>query len=471
MLVSAAPGVVSTDLLVETLWNGAPPQTSRKSLQALLVRLRSALEPDRPRGSTGRFVVRRGQGYALAVERDDVDSLRIGDLAARGRARLASGAPADALQQLTLALALWRGAPYADWPEASFADVERRRLEEVRAGATEALLQARLAIGQQADAIPELERLVLQDPLREGWWSLLMLALNRDGRQADALAAARRARAVLQHELGADPGPDLRRVEAAILAQDPSLDPPERPPEVVPAPRDMPEPTGLPCPYKGLAAYQEEDATLFHGRRRLVAALVRRLVDTTMHVVSGPSGAGKSSLIRAGLVPALSQQIAPGSSAWPTLVVTPGSHPVDTLASLTGDSPPSLPVVLVCDPADARGVPRGGRGLGRRGQVGGGRIRRTGAPRPRASPLAARALGRGRQDSGALVTRSARRRARRPHLRRVGVPARWKGLGRRPRLPRSEVENRPAVGRRRRHAVRRLRQRRPDARPARCAGP
>src|SRR4051812_29387334 len=73
VLTAGAPGVVSADRLVDTLWDGEPPATARKSLQAHLVRLRSSLEPDRPRGSSGQFVVRRGAGYALAVDRSSVD--------------------------------------------------------------------------------------------------------------------------------------------------------------------------------------------------------------------------------------------------------------------------------------------------------------------------------------------------------------------------------------------------------------
>src|SRR5215212_6011768 len=85
-LVAGAPGVVSVDALSETLWDGDPPVSARKSLQAHVVRLRSALEPDRPAGSTSRFVVRRGPGYALTLDRDSIDALSIGDLAARGHA-------------------------------------------------------------------------------------------------------------------------------------------------------------------------------------------------------------------------------------------------------------------------------------------------------------------------------------------------------------------------------------------------
>jgi DNA-binding SARP family transcriptional activator/WD40 repeat protein len=349
-LTASAPGVVSADRLVDTLWDGGPPPTARKSLQAHLVRLRSALEPDRPRGSSGRYVVRRGPGYALILARDDVDAHLLGDLTARARA--ATGDPGEAERLLTAALDLWRGEPYADWPDAEFAAAERRRLAEVRASALAALLEARLAQGRSGEVVAGLERLVTEEPLREHWWRLLMLALYREGRQADALAAGRRARTVLADELGADPGPGLREMEAAILAQDPSL-------ELSPAGRTVaPPPAGgraLPaerCPYMGLAAYQAVDARLFCGRERLIAALTGRLVDAPVMVVSGPSGAGKSSVVRAGLLPALAAGAVSGSEDWRPVLVTPGLRPVDALAALTGESPPAAPAVLVCDQAE-----------------------------------------------------------------------------------------------------------------------
>jgi DNA-binding SARP family transcriptional activator len=341
VLAAGAPGVVSTDRIVEALWNGRRPVSARKSLQVHLVHLRSALEPDRPHGSTGRFVVRRGTGYALTAE--DVDALRVADLVARGRARLAVGDADEAARSLSAALDLWRGDPYGDWPEASFAEAERHRLAEVRNAAVTALLEARLALGAHAEVAAEAEGLVVEDPLQEEWWRLLVLALYRCGRQGDALAAVARARGVLAEQLGADPGPRLRAAEAAVLAQDPALD------LAMPTPSLRPPPGVSVCPYKGLASYQASDVALFHGRSRLVSRLVARLVDAPLLVVSGASGAGKSSVIRAGLVPALAQGAVPGSEAWQSLVVTPGRAPVDALAGLTGDPPPTAPVVLVCD--------------------------------------------------------------------------------------------------------------------------
>jgi DNA-binding SARP family transcriptional activator/WD40 repeat protein len=347
VLAADSPGVVSTDRIVETLWNGDRPASARSSLQVHLVHLRSALEPERPRGSTGRYILRRGTGYSLAADRADVDALHFTDLAARGRALLAAGDAAEAAGVLSAALDLWRGEPYGDWPDADFADTERRRLAEVRTGAVTALLEARLGLGENAEVMPELQRLLAGDPLQEDWWRLLVLALYRSGRQGDALAAAQRARRVLAEELGTDPGPRLRAIEAAVLAQDPALESPAAP-SVAPS-AGPPPPAAETCPYKGLATYETTDAALFHGRGRLITHLVARLVDATLLVVSGPSGAGKSSVVRAGLVPALARDALPGSAGWRAVVLTPGRRPVDTLAELTGESPPDGPVLLVCD--------------------------------------------------------------------------------------------------------------------------
>jgi DNA-binding SARP family transcriptional activator/WD40 repeat protein len=354
VLTAAAPHVVSTDRIVECLWDGDAPATAVRSLQAHVVRLRSVLEPDRPRGSTGRYVVRRGSGYALAAEREGIDALRFADLTVHGRARLSTGDAAGAARSLSEGLGLWRGEPYGDWPDAPFADAERRRLAEVRITGTTSLLEARLALGQHADVVPEIERLLADDQLQESWWRLLVIALYRCGRQGDALAAAQRARRVLAEELGADPGPELAAVEAAVLAHAPELDPPGRGVTVEPP---VSAADAAPCPYKGLATYQASDAAVFHGRRRLVSSLVARLVDTPVVVVAGPSGAGKSSVVRAGLLPSLARDALPGSGGWPAVVVRPGRRPVDALRELTGYAPHDVPVVLVCDQAEELWAP------------------------------------------------------------------------------------------------------------------
>ena len=122
------------------------------------------------------------------------------------------------------ALALWRGPPLADFRYEAFARNEIGRLEELRLVALEQRLEADLAVGRHAEAVPELEALVREHPLRESLRGLLMLALYRSGRQADALAVMQDARATLRDELGLDPGQALQQLEKAILLQDPSLD-------------------------------------------------------------------------------------------------------------------------------------------------------------------------------------------------------------------------------------------------------
>ena len=148
-LTARAPDVVDVDRLVRALWDGDPPDAPREALHAVVVRLRGHLEPGLPINASGRYVLRRGQGYALAVARSDVDALRSSALAARGSAQLAAGDASDAVRLLTTALGLWRGEPYADWPDAEFAVEERRRLAGLRAEAEAALTDARHRLAEQ----------------------------------------------------------------------------------------------------------------------------------------------------------------------------------------------------------------------------------------------------------------------------------------------------------------------------------
>ena len=198
---------------------------------------------------------------------------------------LSSGDPSTARSALAQALALWRGEPYADWPDAAFAETERRRLEGVRSNAVSALLEADLALGRHREAMPELERMVLEQPLREDFWSMLAVALYRSGRQGDALATVRRARNVLVEELGVSPVPGLRVDRAGVAGAGPGHWTRPRVPadpatDRAPAPDLDDRITG--CPYKGLAAYETEDAPLFRGREALVERLVALLVDSSL---------------------------------------------------------------------------------------------------------------------------------------------------------------------------------------------
>ncbi len=208
-LALRAPEPVSVDELVEAVWADAPPDGREPALQKQVSRLRARLGDDLP-------VRRRAAGYALEIERETIDSRRFEAELERARAeRSADG--------LAAALALWRGPALADHRFDEFAQSEIARLEELHVEAIELRLAAELARGQAADLVGELRALVAEHPLRERLRGSLMLALYRAGRQADALEVMRDGRRHMVEELGLEPGPELRRLETMILAQDPSL--------------------------------------------------------------------------------------------------------------------------------------------------------------------------------------------------------------------------------------------------------
>jgi YVTN family beta-propeller protein len=214
---------VASDLLVDALWGEAPPPTAAKVLQNYVRQLRRALG-DRE----GQRLQTRGHAYALRVEDGELDLDRFEELVREGGEALERGPPADAAARLREALALWRGSALADVAYEPFAQGEIARLEERRTVALERRIDADLALGRHADLVAELEGLVAEQPLRERLHGQLMIALYRCGRQADALEAYQRARGALLDELGVEPGPTLRDLQAAILRQDPQLSPAAR---------------------------------------------------------------------------------------------------------------------------------------------------------------------------------------------------------------------------------------------------
>ena len=225
LLLLHADEVVSRDRLIDELWGGSPPDSGRTALQVHVSQLRKLLDPDATRGDE-ELLVTRAPGYALRVGRESIDLGRFEALVAAGKAELAEGNAEQAHEHLAAALALWRGRALADLEAVPFAQAESRRLEDLRLAALEERLDADLALGRSAELIPELERLVAKEPLRERLRGQLMLALYRCGRQADALEVYRSGRRLLDEELGLQPDDGLQRLERAILNHDPSLDPP-----------------------------------------------------------------------------------------------------------------------------------------------------------------------------------------------------------------------------------------------------
>jgi DNA-binding SARP family transcriptional activator len=199
--------VVSMDRIVEDLWEGDPPETAVKAAQIYVSQLRKLV---------GERLESRAPGYRLRVEPGELDVDRFEELAAED----------DDLAALDEALALWRGPALADVSDLAFARAEAERLEERRAEVLELHAGALLDAGRTPAAIDELERLVRDHPLREGPHELLMRALYRAGRQAEALDVYRRLRERLDEELGLAPSPRLRDLELAILRQDPALEAP-----------------------------------------------------------------------------------------------------------------------------------------------------------------------------------------------------------------------------------------------------
>jgi DNA-binding SARP family transcriptional activator len=236
LLLLHANEVVSTDELIDRLWGERPPATASKVVQVQIWRLRKALGGD--------VLATRAPGYVLSVDGDELDLTRFERLVAEAR----GAEPATAAAKLREALSLWRGAPLADLAYEDFAAAEVARLEELRLVALEERIEADLALGRHAELVPELEALAAEHPLQERLRGQLMLALYRSGRQADALAAYRRARELLLEELGLDPSPPLQELERAILAHDPLLGAPPAETAMKRERAILLEPNGRPLP-------------------------------------------------------------------------------------------------------------------------------------------------------------------------------------------------------------------------------
>ena len=217
VLLLRAGEPVSRERVIADLWGERPPDGAVKTVQAVVSRLRRAL------GGEAARVVSSAAGYRLRVEPDELDLGRFERLCTEGRRALAAGRHERAAARLGAALAEWRGPPLADVSFEPFAPPEVARLEDLRAAAFEDRIEADLAMGRGAELVGELEGLVAAEPLRERLRGQLMLALYRAGRQGEALHVYRDAVRTLDSELGLRPGPELERLQQAILAHDPAL--------------------------------------------------------------------------------------------------------------------------------------------------------------------------------------------------------------------------------------------------------
>jgi DNA-binding SARP family transcriptional activator/Tfp pilus assembly protein PilF len=280
--------------MIDAVWGETQPRNAVNLVQRHVSGLRRALEPDRPGRTPSDLLTWTDAGYLLTLPPGALDL----DLFVRGLARARSAQAGGQLQEaaaaLHSALELWRG-PVCDGLSSPFLDAQADRLAESRVSALEERIELDLMIGGQGDLIAELRDLIAEHPLRERLRGLLMLALYRAGRQADALTAFRDARRQLRDELGVEPSAPLQRLHQQILAADPALAPAGAPqagadvkvsrPRVVPAqlPHHIPDFAGRDAELGRLDTLLDRDGS---GARNAVV----------ITVITGTAGVGKSAL-------------------------------------------------------------------------------------------------------------------------------------------------------------------------------
>lgn len=288
LLVADLGRVCRVDRLVEALWGEQTPASGRRRVQGLISRLRGVLEvagetPTRLRTVPG--------GWLLDLDDDAVDLTRFEALVCSGGELADGGYPEQARRRLEEAAALWRGRPFGELADHPALVADTIRLEEQYLVMRERLLQLRLDAGEGSETVAELQQLVLTHPLREGLWGLLMQALYRSGRQADALAAYQELRDREVDELGAEPGPELQRLHQAILRQE------------LPAPRQREVATAAPAENRRAAARWPCRRDLpFVGREDELTVLGQAVEEAREDrrrfvLVAGEPGVGKTRLV------------------------------------------------------------------------------------------------------------------------------------------------------------------------------
>jgi predicted ATPase/DNA-binding SARP family transcriptional activator len=266
MLALRQSRVVDVDALVDALWGEELPAAPRNALHHHIARLRAALGEE--------SIVGVPDGYVLNGAH--VDAFRFEELLADTRSALRDGDVPAAAEAVASALALWRGSALQGLTGTAWFSAEARRLETLHVDALEEDFEVRTALGEHRELAPALRSALADNPFRERLWGQLMLALYRSGRQADALETFQEARRVLADELGLEPGPELRRLQEAILAHDPAI---------AALPVDRRRRGNLPAP-----------STSFVGREDELVQVAGVLHEHRLVTLTGPPGVGKSRL-------------------------------------------------------------------------------------------------------------------------------------------------------------------------------
>jgi DNA-binding SARP family transcriptional activator len=286
VLASHAGQLVPRRELLEGVWGTAPPASAEGSVHTYVSGLRRVLEPGRSRWSPGTVLVSEPDGYRLHLSAENLDLHAFQTLRPQADTLARDGDHRAAVEKLDAALALWRGEAFAGVP-GPFAERHRTRLAEERQAAVEQRVRSRLELGAHAELVVELVDMVAAQPLREPVWALLITALHRSGRHAEALDVIARMRAYLRRELGTDPSPAIRRLHQRLLtgAPDPAV------------PRDRVRAGGLLSVLPATAARAEHQPDEWNAARLrgyLDAALAGR---GRAVLVEGEPGTGKTELL------------------------------------------------------------------------------------------------------------------------------------------------------------------------------
>jgi predicted ATPase/DNA-binding SARP family transcriptional activator len=258
--------LVGVESLIDALWGDDLPAAPRNAVQHHIARIRAALGRD--------AILASPDGYTLTDA--TIDALRFEELLGDARSALRAGDAGGAAEIVALALELWRGPPLHGLTGTAWFSAEARRLESLKVDALEEQFEAALALGEHREIVAALRAALEENPFRERLWGQLMLTLYRCGRQPDALEAYGEARRVLSEQLALEPGPELRRLQEAILTHDPAI---------APAPVAPRRHGNLPAP-----------STSFVGREEELAQMVELLREHRLVTLTGPPGVGKSRL-------------------------------------------------------------------------------------------------------------------------------------------------------------------------------
>ncbi|MFJ3794575.1 BTAD domain-containing putative transcriptional regulator [Kitasatospora sp. NPDC090091] len=296
-LALRAGHVVTADALAGLVWGESAPASVGAVVRNHISKLRAAVGA--AGGDAAAVLVSRGGGYALDLAGAGLDTAEFDRLADAARRHRECGEPTEAARRYREALALWTGTALSGVPGPD-AEQQRERLAERRLTVLEDCLELELGLGEHARLVEELTALAAEHPLREGVRALLMTALYRAGRQAEALEVFADARRVLTEEIGVEPGPELRGLQRRILRADPGLAPPvpAAPPASASAAPSVPVPAAAPA----VPAQLPPDVGDFTGRTAEVELIADALTGdagrsrTTVVTVSGAVGVGKTTL-------------------------------------------------------------------------------------------------------------------------------------------------------------------------------